>query len=103
MLQVKLEVDWGGSSSEEDGRETSSAELATDDNDDVHASFDVAANFDNDNLAAHIVADHSCESRPSNISRNALLPKTRILNIKSAKGSVGFVSGNQRLVRSNKS
>ena len=100
MLQVKLEADWGGSSSEDEGCDTRSAELANDDQDDDHASFDVAADVDNDNLAAHIVADPSGESRPSNICGQALLPKTRSLNIKSAKGSVGLVSGNRAVTTS---
>ena len=103
MLQVKHEVDWGESSSEKDDSETISAEIATEDNNDVLAALDVAGNLEKDNMTTHIVADLSCASQPSNTSRNETLPEKRILNIKSAKGSVGFVSGNPRLVRGNKS
>jgi len=45
-------------------------------------------------VTADIIADHTCESQPSNISCDDHLPKMRIVNIKSAKGTVGLVSGN---------
>ena len=79
MLQVKHEVDWGESSSEEDGSETISAEIATEDNNDVLAALDVAGNLEKDNMTTHIVADLSCASQPSNTSRNETLPEKRIL------------------------
>ena len=59
MLQVKHEVDWGESSSEEDGSETISAEIATEENNDVLAALDVDGNLDKDNMTTHKVADPS--------------------------------------------
>ena len=83
MLQVKIEVDWDRSSDEEVDLETSSEATAKDDDDDVNATVDVTAD---------IVA------KLSNISSDDKEPKMRIVNLESAKGSVGLVSGNRRLV-----
>ena len=88
MLQVKIEVEWDRSSDEDVDLATSSEATAKDDNDVVNAAVDVTAD---------IVA------KPSNLSTHDKEPKMRIVNLKSAKGSVGLVSGNRRLVSGNKS
>ena len=111
MLKVKLEVDWGDSSSEENGSEPIAAELATEDNHAVLAAVDVNGNIDKDQMPTETVADPSGAPRLAALpakfsldtSSNETLPAKRSLDIKSAKGSVGFVSGNRRLVRGNKS
>ena len=88
MLQVKIEVEWERSSDEDVDLETSSEAAAIDDNDVVNAAVDVTAD---------IVA------KPINFSSDDKEPKMRVVNLKSAKGSVGLVSGNRRLVSGNKS
>ena len=88
MLQVKIEVDWDRSSDEDVDLESSSEATAKDDDDVVNATVDVTAD---------IVA------KSSNLSSVDKEPKMRIVNLESARGSVGLVSGNRRWVSGNKS
>ena len=78
MLPVKDEVDWDRSSDED----------VEDDDESVNTTVDVTA---------CIVA------RSSNLSSDDKEPKIRIVNLESARGSVGLVSGNRRWVSDNKS
>ena len=88
MLQVKIEVDWDRSSDEDVDLESSSEATAKDDDDVVNATVDVTAD---------IVA------KSSNLSSVDKEPKMRIVNLESARGSVGLVSGKRRWVSDNKS
>ena len=108
MLTVKLEeVDWEDSSSEENSSEPIASELATEDNHAVLAAVDVNGNRDKDQPTTETVADPSGApqlaalpaKRSLDTSSNETLPAKRSLDIKSAKGSVGLVSGNPSLVR----
>ena len=96
MLRVKLEADWGESDNEELCLKHVSEDTEEDGNHDGLAASDDAGSNNKDDMTAQIVTDPGSESQHSKISCDAsIITKTPIVHIQSARGSVGFVSGNR--------